>query len=96
MANKTVLIAVVLVICFSSAQIALAQYGQYDPQTKDTLQQKKDLAKKAVELAAQNPGQGSGTPFFDVTGVIGSSIIIGSVSGGITTGFIVKSRRAKH
>lgn len=91
--NYAALIAAVLVVSFSSAQLALAQYDQYDTQTKDTLQQKKDLAKEAVRIAAQNPHQGSGTPLFDPTGVIGSSIIIGAVFGGITIAFVIKSKK---
>ena len=90
--NQAALIAAVLVVSFSSAQLALAQYDQ-DIQTKDILQQKKDLAKEAVRIAALNPHQGSGTPLFDPTGVIGSSIIIGSVLGGIATAFVIKSRK---
>jgi len=91
--NYAVLIGAVLVLSFSSAQLALAQYDQYDTQTKDTLQQKKDLAKEAVKIAAQNPHQGSGTPLFDPAGVIGSSIVIGSVLGGIAIAFVIKSKK---
>jgi len=91
--NNAALVAAVLVLSFSSAQLALGQYDQYDTQTKDTLQQKKDLAKEAVRIAAQNPHQGSGTPLFDPTGVVGSSIIIGSVLGGITIAFVIKSKK---
>ena len=94
--NKAALIAAVLVISFSSAQLALAQYDQYDTETKDSLQQKKDLAKEAVRIAALNPHQGSGTPLFDATGVVGSSIIIGSVFGGIAIAFIIKSKKERR
>ena len=94
--NKAAFIAAVLIISFSSAQLALAQYDQYDIGTKDSLQQKKELSKEAVRIAALNPHQGSGTPLFDVTGVIGSSIIIGSVLGGIAMAFIIKSKKERR
>ena len=94
--NKAALIAVVLVISFSSAQLALAQYDPYNIETKDVLQQKKDLAKEAVRIAAMNPHQGSGTPLLDATGVVGSSIIIGSVLGGIAIAFVIKSKKERN
>ena len=93
--NTAALIAAVLVVSFSSAQLALAQYDQYDTATKDLLQQKKDLAKEAVRIATLNPHKGSGTPLFDPTGVVGSSIIIGSVLGGLATAFVIKSKKKK-
>lgn len=91
--KSATLIASLLVLAFSSAPLALGQYDPYDTQSNDLLQQKKDLAKEAVSLAAQNPHQGSGTPLFDLNGVVGSSIIIGSVLGGIAVTFVIKSKK---
>ena len=43
-----------------------------------------------------NPHQGFGTPFLDVTDVVGSSIIVGSVFEGIATAFVIKSKRYRR
>lgn len=71
--------------------LAFAQYGGY-PGSTNTLEQDLDLAKKRVELVKENP-YGSGTPFLSPSGVIGATLISGSVFGGIFVAFIT---RAKH
>ena len=94
--NKAMVIITVLAVFFSSAHLAFAQYGQYDTDTKDRMQENKDLAQQAVKIATQNPHTGSGTPFLDANGVLGGSIIVGSVLGGIATAFVVKAKKGKY
>tara|TARA_Y100000031_G_scaffold124607_1_gene140500 strand:+ start:117 stop:464 length:348 start_codon:yes stop_codon:yes gene_type:complete len=75
--------------------------GQYDDESKVTggfgsLEEQLELAKRAKAAAENNPGAGSGTPYMDATGVVGASIIVGVIFGGIATVFFVKGRSGRY
>ena len=53
------------------------------------------LAHAKVTEAAANPHTGSGTPVLDANGVLGSSIAVGAVFGGIFIAFVVRAKQAK-
>ena len=55
-----------------------------------------DLARKAVQIASENPKTGSGTPYFAADGVLGASAIAASIFGGIATMFFVRGRRGRY
>jgi hypothetical protein len=74
-------------------QLAFAQqYGGYQSNTM-TLEQDLELAKKKVEMVREHPGDGSGTPYLDVNGVVGASIISGAIFGGIFLTFVVRTKQ---
>ena len=50
-----------------------------------TLEEHLELAERKVQKAADNPATGSGTPYLDADGVLGSSLIAGAIFGGIAT-----------
>ncbi len=85
------LLAVLLSVALP--QLAFAQqYVQY-PGSTMTLEQDLELAKKKVELVREQPGDGSGTPYLDVNGVVGASIISGAIFGGIFVTFVVRAKQ---
>ena len=78
-------------------------YGQYLGNTgeagetgKNTLEETLELAKRRIEAAEANPASGSGTPYLDASGVVGSSIIAGAVFGGIAGALFFKSRSGRY
>ncbi len=85
------LVAVLMPTVFPQLVFA-QQYGGYPGNTM-TLEQDLELAKKRVELVKEHPGDGSGTPFLSANGVIGATLISGSIFGGIFVAFVA---RAKH
>ena len=61
-----------------------------------TLEEHLELAERKVQKAADNPATGSGTPYLDASGVLGSSIIAGAIFGGIATAMFVKGRSGRY
>jgi hypothetical protein len=79
--------------------------GQYDPDSGEfgtvtgsfgSLEEQLQLAERAKAAADANPATGSGTPYMDATGVVGASIIVGVIFGGIATVFFVKGRSGRY
>lgn len=95
--NKPMLLGTVMLALFVAAitlPTAAAQYagvggGEY------TLEDQLELAKRKVATAAKNPAAGSGTPYLDATGVVGASVIVGAVFGGIAIAFVVRGRSGR-
>ena len=53
------------------------------------------LARAKIADVQANPHTGSGTPVLDAGGVIGASIAVGAVFGGIFIAFVVRAKQAK-
>ncbi|HEV2192009.1 MAG TPA: hypothetical protein VGR54_00110 [Nitrosopumilaceae archaeon] len=77
--------------------MAAAQYSSNPAYSQGgvTLEEQLRLAHNKVTEAAANPHTGSGTPVLDANGVLGSSIAVGAVFGGIFIAFVVRAKQAK-
>jgi hypothetical protein len=87
-----------LVVLLSAVlpQLAFAQqYGNYPTNTM-TLEQELELARKKVEIVKEHPGEGSGTPYLNANGVIGATLISGSIFGGIFVIFVMRARQMEN
>ncbi len=82
-------------IGFAYAQY-LGNVGQAGETGVGTLEETLELAKRKVEAAEANPASGSGTPYLDSGGVLGSAIIAGGIFGGISGFFLLRGRTGKY
>jgi len=78
-------------------------YGQYMGNVGDqgqtginTLEETLELARRRIDIANANPSTGSGTPYMDASGVVGSIAISAVVFGGIAGALFFKSRQGKY
>jgi hypothetical protein len=102
--NKVVLItsllAVYVIGYYGMAGVAYAQYmgnvGAGGETGSGTLEETLELAKRRVEAAAANPHSGSGTPYMDADGVVGSTAIAGAIFGGIAGALFFRGRSGKY
>ena len=108
--SRTIYVLGILAVCMALATMIPASYafyeietygGQYDDESKITgtfasLEEQIQLAERAKAAAVANPATGSGTPYMDATGVVGASVIVGSLFGGIATFFFVKGRSSRY
>jgi len=98
--NKTMILGVSIMAMFvigtiSMVPIALA-YSGLGAEGGITLEEHLELAERKVQKAADNPATGSGTPYLDASGVLGSSIIAGLIFGGIATAMFVRGRSGRY
>ena len=96
--NKPIVIGAAILALFVASTflpMAAAQYTGVGGGGKVNLEEQLALAKAKVSKAAENPASGSGTPYLDANGVIGGSVIVGAVFGGIAIAFIVKGRSGR-
>lgn len=96
--NKPMIIGVGLLTLFATATLlpmAAAQYAGVGGGGGVTLEEQLKLARAKIADVQANPHAGSGTPYLDANGVIGASVIVGAIFGGIFIAFIVKARTAK-
>ena len=98
--NKTMIFGVSIMAVFvigtiSMVPVALA-YSGLGAVDGITLEEHLELAERKVQKAADNPATGSGTPYLDADGVLGSSIIAGAIFGGIATVMFVKGRQGRY
>jgi len=98
--NKTMIFGVSIMAMFvigtiSMVPVALA-YSGLGAVDGITLEEHLELAERKVQKAADNPATGSGTPYLDADGVLGSSIIAGAIFGGIATAMFVKGRSGRY
>ena len=79
---------------------AYAQYmgnvGDAGETGVNTLEETLELAKRRIDIIAENPASGSGTPYLDASGVLGSIAISAAVFGGIAGALFFKSRQGKY
>jgi len=98
--NKTMILSVSIMAIFvigtiSMVPVALA-YSGLGNEGGITLEEHLELAERKVQKAADNPATGSGTPYLDASGVLGSSIIAGVIFGGIATAMFVRGRSGRY
>lgn len=96
--NKPILIGATVLVLFvvsSLLPMAAAQYVGVGGGGQTTLEEQLELAKAKVQKAADNPATGSGTPYLDANGVVGGSVIVGAVFGGIAIAFVLKGRSGR-
>jgi len=98
--NKTMIFGVSIMAVFvigtiSMVPVALA-YSGLGAVDGITLEEHLELAERKVQKAADNPATGSGTPYLDADGVLGSSLIAGAIFGGIATAMFVKGRTGRY
>ena len=98
--NTTMILSVsIMAICaigtISMVPVSLA-YSGLGADGGITLEEHLELATRKVEKADANPATGSGTPYLDASGVLGSSIIAGAIFGGIATAFFVRGRSGRY
>ena len=98
--NKTMILSVSIMAIFSIGTIAMVPvalaYSGLGAEGGITLEEHLELATRKVEKAADNPATGSGTPYLDASGVLGSSIIAGVIFGGIATAMFVRGRSGRY
>jgi len=108
--NRTLYVLGILAVCMALSTMIPASYafyeidtygGQYGDESKvtggfGTLEEQLELAERAKAAADANPATGSGTPYMDATGVVGASVIVGSIFGGIATFFFVKGKSGRY
>ncbi|MGI0027112.1 MAG: hypothetical protein ACREAD_04645 [Nitrosopumilaceae archaeon] len=93
-ANKSILAGILLVFVAAATMLPLAAAQAYPPtQSGSTLEESLALARKKIDSVNANPGDGSGTPILNANGVVGASIIVGAVFGGIAIAFVVQAKR---
>ena len=96
--NKPIVIGATILALFVASTflpMAAAQYAGVGGGGKVNLEEQLKLAKAKVQKAAENPGTGSGTPYLDANGVVGGSVVVGAVFGGIAIAFILKGRSGR-
>ena len=107
--NRAIYVLSTLAVCMALATMIPASYafyeietygGQYDESKVSgsfaSLEEQIQLAERAKAAADANPATGSGTPYMDATGVVGASIIVGVIFGGIATVFFLKGRSGRY
>jgi hypothetical protein len=102
--NKTLLIATIFAVYvlgyYGATELAFAQYmgnvGEEGETGARTLEEQLELARRAVEMAKNNPQTGSGTPYLAADGVLGASAIAAAVFGGIAGALFFKGKHGKY
>ena len=101
--NKTLIasiLAISVVGFYGTVGLAYAQYmgnvGSMGETGAATLEETLQLARDRVNYAEANPATGSGTPYLDASGILGSTIIAGAIFGGMAAALIFKGRQGKY
>ncbi len=85
-----------LCMAMSTLVVPVLAYSGLGQPDAITLEEHLELATRKVEKADSNPATGSGTPYLDADGVLGSSIIAGAIFGGIATAMFVRARSGRY
>ena len=93
--NKPIIIGAVLLSLFATSAILPLAAAQYAPPGATTLEENLKLARDKIADVQKNPHTGSGTPVLDANGVVGASILVGAVFGGIFIAFVVRAKQAE-
>ncbi len=83
-------------MAMSTLVVPVLAYSGLGQEGAITLEEHLELATRKVEKADSNPATGSGTPYLDADGVLGSSIIAGAIFGGIATAMFVRGRSGRY
>ena len=101
--NKTILLGslvAVIVMSYGMTGVAFAQYmgnvGSGGETGSSTLEETLKLAQVRIGIVADNPSTGSGTPYLDADGILGSTAIAGAIFGGIAGALFFKGRSGKY
>jgi len=101
--NKTLIasiLAISIVGFYATTGFAFAQYmgnvGKAGETGASTLEETLQLARDRVNYAAANPASGSGTPYLDASGILGSTAIAGAIFGGIAGALFFKGKHGKY
>lgn len=101
--NKTLIVSILAISVvgfYGTAGLAFAQYmgnvGPAGETGKHTLEETLQLARDRVTIADANPATGSGTPYLDAGGVLGSTLIAGAIFGGVAGFFFLRGRSGKY
>ena len=101
--NKILLLGslvAVIIMSYGMTEIAYAQYfgnvGSAGETGRGTLEETLKLAQIRVDIVAANQGAGSGTPYLDADGIIGSTVIAGAIFGGIAGALFFRGRSGKY
>ena len=98
--NITVILSVSIMAIFAIGTISMVPvslaYSGLGADGGITLEEHLELAERKVQKAADNPATGSGTPYLDAGGILGSSLIAGAIFGGIATAFFVKGKSGRY
>lgn len=94
MTARTALIGVFVLYMLAVPPLALAytDTATFADRTLERLL----ASQRAVEIANEQKGAGSGTPYFALDGVIGASAISAAVFGGIGATFFLKGRNGRY
>jgi len=101
--NKTILLGslvALIIMSYGMTGVAYAQYfgnvGSGGETGRGTLEETLKLAQVRIDIVAANEGAGSGTPYLDADGILGSTIIAGAIFGGIAGALFFKGRTGKY
>lgn len=94
-AKKSQILAGIIFAFLATATMLPLAAAQIYPTGKNgpTLEEALALARKKIDEVKAHQGEGSGTPIFNLNGVVGASLIVGTVFGGIFIAFVVQAKR---
>lgn len=78
------------------AQPYLGNIGPDGETGQNTVEEHIKLNQAMMEIVKANPSTGSGTPYLDLDGVVGASIISAAIFGGIAGTFFVRARSGRY
>ena len=99
--NKPIIIGAVLLSLFAASTFLPIAAAQTNPAYTQggygggSLEENLKLARDKIADVKAHPATGSGTPVLDANGVVGASIVVGAVFGGIFIAFVVRAKQAK-
>ena len=96
--NRSIYALSTLALCMamSTLVVPVLAYSGLGATDGITLEEHLELATRKVEKADANPATGSGTPYRDASGVLGSSIIAGAIFGGIAAALFARGRSGRY
>lgn len=94
------LIAVFAIGTYAPSLVVYAQYmGSVGPEGETgsyTLEEALAIQRARIESVQNNPGAGSGTPYLDASGVVGSVVISAAIFGSIAGALFIRGRSGKY
>ncbi len=103
--NRRVMLTagVLMALVMGVSGVTSAAYAQYMGNVggagetgANTIEEVLRIQASRIQIAQDNPGAGSGTPYLDASGVLGASVIAGAVFGGIAGALFVRARSGKY